>query len=1629
MKAAMLITILKSRVLKKAAFALLLLFGLLQPAYGADHTVPYSMEEYFWTYGCTPTASSMVMGYWDNNYFYGRLIDYYYDNSCGNSGHTVRSVPNVIDELKSCLGTNWNTGTCTGDGGTSRGNIQGGLQCTTNTANSYGFSFGQCWDCGDDWNPQCWLGDWCLGDLKGEINAGRPVVWSHWPVTGTGHTVPVWGYRDDNYLIIYDTWAPAGRVDWYYLYYLGNSSDPVGLVQADKLYPGGFDSSKVSLDTPNGGNTLLTNHPYTVWWYQWGTSTTTVDLRYSTNGGVNWTDIAGYVPSVEGWNSYTWWVPNISSSTSARFRVSAYNASDAYISGDGSRENFTISAPTCASLSFPTDRWQRVWKSYNGSYCLGNGPDEANIQFDNNWGDGTVAHSRTDDIQFTSSRSINIPAAGTYRFTVGSDDGVRLYIDGVLRIDQWIVRGYAANTADVALTAGYHSFRLDYFEDGGGARVSFSYAALPDLVVQSISTNPTYPRPGQTVSVTMTVRNQGAGAAGAFFIDFYKNRATAPTVGVYGDGWCNPAGLAAGATTTCTLSVSYASAGAYSMWAQADSEGSVAEANNANNVFGPQSIVVDGTPPETTINTHPNAFIRSTTATFTFSSNEAGSTFQCAHGLTGGMGIVTPCTSPVTYNGLAEGGHWFSVAAIDRAGNVDSTAAGFSWTVDLTAPNTTINTMPNVLINSTAATFSFSSNEAGSTFQCSRDGAAFSACTSPTTYTGLMAGNHAFSVYAIDQAGNWDATPANYGWSIDLAPPDTTLDTMPALLTNSASATFTFSSNDATATFRCLIDTGIYTACTSPRTYTGLLAGNHVFSVMAVDQAGNTDQTPIVFGWSIDLTPPDTAINTRPALLTNSVDAGFSFSSPDSTASFQCVLDSGGWAACESPRTYLGLLAGNHVFYVRAVDQAGNPDPTPAVWGWSIDLTPPATTLNTHPAVLSNSADAGFAFSSSESGTFECAIDNGGWAACENPRTYLGLSEGNHVFSVRAVDQAGNVDPTPVNWGWSIDVTLPETTPSAPGGTFTTPQDITLNCNDGTGSGCFRTYYCLGTGCSPTAVFSVTSPISITESADLIYYSVDNAGNSEAIQTATYIIDYTATPSSLEFLSPLNVQSAAQTVTLNNTTGAAVAITGIALGGANPGQFSQTNDCGGSLAVGDSCTINVTFRPTWANPVPMTALLNINAAAPAISKSLPLTGNLDYTVTPASAAFRTPLNVPSAVRNVTVTNTTGIPLTINSISLGGTNPGQFSQTNNCSSLAVGASCIIGVTFRPTWANPVPMTATLNINVAEPAKFKTIGLTGTLDYLLTPAALPAFSTPLNVPSAVKNVTVTNTTGAPLTISSIALGGTNPGQFSQTNNCGSSLAVGASCVIGVTFRPTWANPVPSAATLNVNVAAPALSKTIALTGALDYLLTPAALPAFVTPLNVPSAVKNVTVTNTTGVPLAISSISLGGTNPGQFSQTNTCGSSLAVGASCVVSVTFRPTWANPAPSAATLNVNVAAPAASKVIALIGTLDYTLSPSTLAVFHSPLNVPSAAKNVTVSNTTGNALAISSISIGGTNPGQFSQTNNCGTSLAVGSSCVISVTFRPTWVNTVPMSATLNLNVATPATSKSIVLSGTTP
>ena len=157
--------------------------------------------------------------------------------------------------------------------------------------------------------------------------------------------------------------------------------------------------------------------------------------------------------------------------------------------------------------------------------------------------------------------------------------------------------------------------------------------------------------------------------------------------------------------------------------------------------------------------------------------------------------------------------------------------------------------------------------------------------------------------------------------------PDTTITGGPSGVTNDPTPTFTFSSSEGGSSFECKLDSGPYAACGSPKTTSHLADGSHTFSVRATDPAANTDPSPASRAFTVDATPPQTAIDSGPQGTTNDPTPSFAFSS-EPGASFECKLDSGPYAACGSPKTTSHLADGPHTFYVRATDPADNPDPT-----------------------------------------------------------------------------------------------------------------------------------------------------------------------------------------------------------------------------------------------------------------------------------------------------------------------------------------------------------------------------------------------------------------------------------------------------------------------------------------------------------------------------------------------------------------------------------------------------------------------------------------------------------------------------------------------------------------------------
>jgi hypothetical protein len=542
-------------------------------------------------------------------------------------------------------------------------------------------------------------------------------------------------------------------------------------------------------------------------------------------------------------------------------------------------------------------------------------------------------------------------------------------------------------------------------------------------------------------------------------------------------------------------------------------------------------------------------------------------------------------------------------------------------------------------------------------------------------------------------------------------------------------------------------------------------------------------------------------------------------------------------------------------------------------------------------------------------------------------------------------------------------------------------------------------------------------------------------------------------PGSLGF-GPRNVgtTSPPQTATLTNTGSAAMTISSIGITGTNAGDFAQTNNCPlgpNTLAAGTSCTISVTFTPSASGS--RSASLSVSDDAPGSPHTVALSGTgvtaaPAVTLSPTTLGFgQQPLGTTSAAQNVTLTNSGSAALTINSIGLTGANAGDFGQTNTCplspSTLGIGASCTISATFTPTAVGSRAASVSISDNAAGSPHTVALSGTGTAPGVtLTPTGLGFGNQVVGITSAAQSSTLQNTGNAPLVISSIGITGANAGDFAQLSNCPLSpatLGVGASCTISVTFTPSAGGS--RSANVSITDNAPGSPHSVALSGtgvtpAPAVSLSPTSLSFGNQLIGTQSAAQDVTLTNSGSAALTIGSIDLTGTNTGDFAQTNNCPlgpSTLGVGASCTISVTFTPNASGG--RSAGIAVTDDAPGSPHTVALSGTgvtpaPAVSLSPASLGFGQQRVGTTSAEQNVTLTNSGTAALTIASIGLTGANAGDFAQVGDCPlgpATLAPGASCTISVTFGPTATG----SRTAGLSVTDDAAGSphAVALSGT--
>lgn len=179
-----------------------------------------------------------------------------------------------------------------------------------------------------------------------------------------------------------------------------------------------------------------------------------------------------------------------------------------------------------------------------------------------------------------------------------------------------------------------------------------------------------------------------------------------------------------------------------------------------------------------------------------------------------------------------------------------------------------------------------------------------------------------------------------------------------------------------------------------------------------------------------DTAAPSTTIDSGPSLFTNGDAATFTFSGTDDSTlpenlTFECSLDGADWEACTSPMTYSDLSEGLHSVYIHSLDEAGNSDAPGDLYAWTVDMTAPTITIVSAPVAYTTDTNPAFQFlgtdnvTTTDSLTYQCALDGASYEACASESGWTGLSAGYHYIHVYTMDEAGN-ESTPISYGWIV---------------------------------------------------------------------------------------------------------------------------------------------------------------------------------------------------------------------------------------------------------------------------------------------------------------------------------------------------------------------------------------------------------------------------------------------------------------------------------------------------------------------------------------------------------------------------------------------------------------------------------
>ncbi len=528
-------------------------------------------------------------------------------------------------------------------------------------------------------------------------------------------------------------------------------------------------------------------------------------------------------------------------------------------------------------------------------------------------------------------------------------------------------------------------------------------------------------------------------------------------------------------------------------------------------------------------------------------------------------------------------------------------------------------------------------------------------------------------------------------------------------------------------------------------------------------------------------------------------------------------------------------------------------------------------------------------------------------------------------------------------------------------------------------------------------------------------------------------------------LGSLNVPP--QFAAVKNGGEAPLQISSVGITGPNSADFAllQPVSCAGAtISSAGMCSFEVSFTPSVVGSE--AAFVQFQDAAPGNPQLLELVGvGVGLTALPASLNFgKQPANTMSNPQNATLTNTASDPIFIDSVQETGANAAMFSPNNNATAchnqetLMSGNSCQISYEFAPTSAGTFQAEVEIQYHIQGLSEQEQIiplsgmGVPPVPIASVAPVTLNFGTVSVGATAQTQGVTLTNTGSAALNVTTISITGTNASEFSLVASgntpcptSSGSVPVGGVCTMGVSFAPK--TPGTKSATLSFADNAAGSPQTVALSGTAQTTaiqIAPATLTFTGQSVGTKSAPQPITATNAGTRALAINGITISGSNPGDFAQTNNCPPSLGASATCTVNVAFQPT----ATGARGASVSIAddAPNSPQTVAVTGTgtqAAVTLTPSSIAFGDEFKGTPTAAQPVTLTNTGSGALVVTAATLSDT--ADFTVTNNCAASVAQAATCTVTVIFNPATDGAI--SGTLTLTDNTPTSPQTIALSGT--